>query len=96
MPFRFDLCQKVLWVFAVLAGTISGTFWANTAPVGVDVAGLVLPSTLSMVLILMALPGTCESDYLLLLLPLINPRACFILITNSALLHTTISSPFHH
>lgn len=51
-----------LCLFALLAGTVSGTFWSTIAPVGVDVAGLKeLPSTLSIVLILMVLPTTCKS-----------------------------------
>lgn len=51
----------VLCLFATLAGTVCGTFWSTIAPVGVDVAGLKeLPSTLSMVLLIMVVPTTCE------------------------------------
>lgn len=52
----------VLCLFAILAGMVCGTFWSTIAPVGVDVAGLKeLPSTLSIVLVLMVFPTTCES-----------------------------------
>lgn len=52
----------VLCLFATLVGTVCGTFWSTIAPIGVDVAGLKeLPSTLSIVLMLMVLPTTCKS-----------------------------------
>ena len=51
-----------LCFFAILAGTLCGTFWATVAPVGADVAGLSeVPSTLSVVLFCMAVPTTCKS-----------------------------------
>ena len=57
----------VLCFFAILAGTVCGTFWSTIAPVGADVAGLKeLPSTLSIVLMLMVLPTTCELTSFLL------------------------------
>ena len=51
----------VLCLFAVLVGMVCGTFWATIAPVAADVAGLSeLPSTLSIVLVLMVVPTTCK------------------------------------
>ena len=50
-----------LCFFAILAGTLCGTFWATVAPVGADVAGLSeVPSTLSVVLFCMVVPTTCK------------------------------------
>ena len=55
-----------LCFFAILAGTLCGTFWATVAPVGADVAGLSeVPSTLSVVLFCMAVPTTCKSDVIM-------------------------------
>lgn len=52
----------VLCLFAVLAGMVCGAFWATVAPVAADVTGLSeLPSTLSIVLVLMVVPATCKS-----------------------------------
>ena len=52
----------VLCFFAVLAGMVCGAFWATVAPVAADVTGLSeLPSTLSIVLVLMVVPATCMS-----------------------------------
>lgn len=49
----------VLCLFAILAGLVCGTFWATVAPVAADVAGLSeVPSTLSIVLVLMVVPTT--------------------------------------
>ncbi|MDI1488114.1 MAG: hypothetical protein OHK93_007388 [Ramalina farinacea] len=49
----------VLCFFAVLAGMVCGAFWATVAPVAADVTGLSeLPSTLSIVLVLMVIPAT--------------------------------------
>lgn len=57
----FSTTFSVLCVFAILAGMVAGTFWSSIAPVAVDVAGLVeLPSTLSIVFVLMGAPSTCE------------------------------------
>ena len=53
---------EVLCFFAVLAGMVCGAFWATVAPVAADVTGLSeLPSTLSIVLVLMVIPATCTS-----------------------------------
>ena len=52
----------VLCFFAILAGMVCGAFWATIAPVAADVTGLSeLPSTLSIVLVLMVIPATCKS-----------------------------------
>ncbi|TVY28165.1 putative transporter, partial [Lachnellula hyalina] len=49
----------VLIFFAILTGTVSGTFWATIAPVGAEVVGLqVLPSALSIVWLVLVLPCT--------------------------------------
>ena len=57
----------VLCLFAILAGTVRGTFWSTIAPVGADVAGLKeLPSTPSIVLVQVILPTTCKSTGFLL------------------------------
>ncbi len=51
----------VLCLFAILAGMVCGTFWATVAPVAADVGGLSeLPSTLSIILVLMVVPTTCK------------------------------------
>ena len=57
----FAQSYAVLCLFATLSGTVCGTFWSTITPVGVDVAGLrELPSTLSIVLMLMVIPTTCK------------------------------------
>ncbi|KAE9376812.1 MFS general substrate transporter [Stipitochalara longipes BDJ] len=49
----------VLTFFALIVGTVSGTFWATIAPVGVEVVGLkILPSALSLAWLLLVLPCT--------------------------------------
>ncbi|KUJ06752.1 MFS general substrate transporter [Mollisia scopiformis] len=49
----------VLCFFAILAGLVCGTFWATVAPVVAEVSGLSeVPSTLSIVLVLMVVPTT--------------------------------------
>ena len=51
----------VLVFFALIAGTVAGTFWTTIAPVGAEVVGLKeLPSALSIVWIFLVLPTTCE------------------------------------
>lgn len=51
----------VLIFFALIGGTVAGTFWAVAAPVTTEVVGLVeLPSALSIVWIVLVLPTTCE------------------------------------
>ncbi|EON61389.1 hypothetical protein W97_00603 [Coniosporium apollinis CBS 100218] len=49
----------VLIFFALIGGTVAGTFWAVAAPVTTEVVGLVeLPSALSIVWIVLVLPTT--------------------------------------
>jgi len=55
----FAKSYGVLIFFAILTGTVSGTFWATIAPVGAEVVGLqVLPSALSIVWLVLVLPCT--------------------------------------
>ena len=50
----------VLVFFAIIGGTVAGTFWTTIAPVGAEVVGLKeLPSALSLVWIALVLPTTC-------------------------------------
>ena len=52
----------VIIFFAILVGTVSGTFWTTIAPVGAEVVGLQeLPSALSIVWLFLVTPTTCES-----------------------------------
>lgn len=54
----------VLIFFALIVGTVSGTFWTTIAPVGAEVVGLKeLPSALSIVWLVLVLPTTCKSRY---------------------------------
>ncbi|KAL8781900.1 MAG: hypothetical protein Q9194_000093 [Teloschistes cf. exilis] len=49
----------VLIFFALIVGTVSGTFWTTIGPVGAEVVGLKeLPSALSIVWVVLALPCT--------------------------------------
>ena len=49
----------VLVFFAIIVGTVAGTFWTTIAPVGAEVVGLKeLPSALSIVWIVLVLPTT--------------------------------------
>ena len=58
----FSKSFGLLCFFAILSGTLCGTFWATVAPIGADVAGLSeVPSFLSVVLFCMVLPTTCRS-----------------------------------
>ncbi len=51
----------VLTFFAIIVGTVAGTFWTTIAPVGAEVIGLKnLPSGLSIVWIFLVLPTTGE------------------------------------
>ena len=51
----------VLIFFALIVGTVAGTFWTTIAPVGAEVVGLKeLPSALSITWIVLVLPCTCE------------------------------------
>lgn len=49
----------VLIFFAIVVGTVAGTFWTTIAPVGAEVVGLKeLPSALSIVWLALVLPTT--------------------------------------
>ena len=51
----------VLIFFAIIVGTVAGTYWTTIAPVGAEVVGLrELPSALSINWIFLVLPTTCE------------------------------------
>ena len=51
----------VLVFFAIIVGTVAGTFWTTIAPVGAEVVGLKeLPSALSIVWIGLVIPTTCK------------------------------------
>lgn len=51
----------ILVFFAIIVGTVAGTFWTTIAPVGAEVVGLKqLPSALSIVWIVLVLPTTCR------------------------------------
>ena len=51
----------VLAFFAIIVGTVAGTFWTTIGPVGAEVVGLKeLPSALSIVWIVLVLPTTCR------------------------------------
>jgi MFS family permease len=55
----FAKSYGVLIFFAIIVGTVSGTFWTTAAPVAAEVVGLqILPSALSMVWIMLVLPAT--------------------------------------
>ncbi|KAF4631551.1 hypothetical protein G7Y89_g6580 [Cudoniella acicularis] len=56
-----DFCKKhgVLIFFALIVGTVAGTFWATIGPVGAEVVGIkILPSALSIVWLVLVLPCT--------------------------------------
>ena len=51
----------VLIFFALIGGTVAGTFWTTIAPVGAEVVGLTeLPSALSITWLFLVLPTTCK------------------------------------
>ncbi|RDL42114.1 uncharacterized protein BP5553_02093 [Venustampulla echinocandica] len=55
----FAKSYGVLVFFALLVGTVSGTFWATIGPVGAEVVGIrLLPSALSIMWLALALPCT--------------------------------------
>lgn len=55
----FAKSYGVLIFFALIVGTVSGTFWATIAPVGAEVVGLkVLPSALSITWLVLVIPCT--------------------------------------
>jgi len=54
----------VLVFFAIIVGTVAGTFWTTIAPVGAEVIGLKnLPSALSIVWMFLVLPTTGQLRY---------------------------------
>ncbi|KAI9644659.1 hypothetical protein NHQ30_006683 [Ciborinia camelliae] len=55
----FAKSYNVLIFFALIVGTVSGTFWATVAPVGAEVVGLKnLPSALSITWLVLVIPCT--------------------------------------
>ncbi|PSS20150.1 hypothetical protein M430DRAFT_90544, partial [Amorphotheca resinae ATCC 22711] len=55
----FAKSYGVLIFFAIITGTVSGTFWATVAPVGAEVVGIqVVPSALSICWVILVLPCT--------------------------------------
>ena len=51
----------LLLLFAILAGSACGTFWATVAPVGAEVSNLKeLPNILGMLWLVLVIPTTCE------------------------------------
>ena len=64
----------VLVFFAIIVGTVAGTFWTTIGPVGAEVVGLKeLPSALSIVWVFLALPTTCEFKLETVSLDCLNP-----------------------
>jgi MFS family permease len=72
MTFACGVFSLVIWMFAksfgvivffaMLGGTVAGTFWAVAAPVTAEVMGLKrLPSALSITWLVLVLPTTCKS-----------------------------------
>lgn len=52
----------VLIFFAIIGGSVAGTFWAVVAPVTTEVMGIVdLPSALNITWLVLVLPTTCKS-----------------------------------
>lgn len=71
MTFLVGLFSLVIWMFAktfgvlvffaLISGTVAGTYWAVCAPVTTEVIGIVdLPSALSITWLVLVLPTTCE------------------------------------
>jgi MFS family permease len=71
MTFLVGLFSLVIWMFAksfgvlvffaLLGGTVAGTYWATVAPVTTEVMGLRdLPSALSITWLVLVLPTTCR------------------------------------
>ena len=55
-----NICQ-VLIFYAIISGTVAGTFWPTVAPVTAEVVGLKnLPAALSITWVVIALPTTCK------------------------------------
>jgi MFS family permease len=59
---KFAKSFGVVVFFAMLSGTVAGTYWAVVGPVTVEVVGLKrLPSALSITWLVLVLPTTCKS-----------------------------------
>lgn len=57
----FAKTYGVIIFFAIIVGTVAGTFWTTIGPVSAEVVGLKeLPSALSIVWLALVLPTTCE------------------------------------
>ncbi|KAK2760834.1 hypothetical protein FQN54_002073 [Arachnomyces sp. PD_36] len=64
----FARSMGVLCFFAILIGTVAGTLWATAAPVCAEVIGLKdLPSGLSLMWLVLVIPGTIAEPIALLL-----------------------------
>lgn len=51
----------LLCLFALLVGTVCGTFWSTIVPVGAEIVGLKnLPSAMSIAFMMMTFPTTCK------------------------------------
>jgi MFS family permease len=72
MTFLVGLFSLLIWMFAksfgvliffaLLGGTVAGTYWATVAPVTAETMGLRdLPSALSITWLVLVLPTTCKS-----------------------------------
>ena len=62
----FAKTYGVVVFFAILVGTVSGTFWTAVAPVGAEVVGLRdLPSALAALWLFLVLPTTCMSSMII-------------------------------
>jgi MFS family permease len=72
MTFLVGLFSLVIWMFAksfgvlvffaLIGGTVAGTYWATVAPVTAETMGLRdLPSALSITWLVLVLPTTCKS-----------------------------------
>lgn len=59
----FAKSYGIVIFFAILVGTVAGTFWTAIAPVGAETVGLVeLPSALSIMWVFLVVPTTCKLD----------------------------------
>ena len=76
MTFLAGLFPLVIWMFAksfgvliffaIIGGSVAGTFWAIVGPVTAEVLGLrELPSALSITWLVLVLPTTCKCSYLI-------------------------------
>lgn len=55
--------MKVLIFYALIGGTVAGTFWPTVAPITAEVVGLKnLPAALSITWVVIVLPTTCKNS----------------------------------